>query len=218
MAARVLWVRTALLRGRRPGPPGGVVVPAVSFTPPALGLQLGPYLPDKDSDRTPRWQRTDHFDRKLYGRYGDASGIEPATLWPNRDRIREMIRDEEQWEPPLEARLRNIRIRETEKEERRLSREKLVAANMAKMPKMVADWRQEQRDTKRKMAEEKARRDQLLAEARERFGYAVDPRSTKFQEMVAEVEKEQKKKKKLLKKRQREEQEATPLATPLAAD
>ena len=91
-------------------------------------------------------------------------------------------------------------------------REKLIASNMAKMPKMVADWRRERSETKKKMAEEKTRKDKLLAEARERFGYAVDPRSSKFLEMVAEVEKEQKKKKKLLKRRQKEEQAATPLA------
>ena len=84
---------------------------------------------------------------------------------------------------------------------------------MAKMPKMVADWRHERRETKKKLVEEKTRKDKLIAEARERFGYAVDPRSAKFQEMVAEVEKEQKKKKKLLKRRQKEEeQSATPLA------
>ena len=83
---------------------------------------------------------------------------------------------------------------------------------MAKMPKMVADWKRERRETKKKLAEDKIKKEKLLAEARERFGYAVDPRSTKFQEMVAELEKEQKKKRKLLKRRQKEEQVATPLA------
>lgn len=80
---------------------------------------------------------------------------------------------------------------------------------MAKMPKMVADWRREKRETKQKLKEEKARREKLLAEARERFGFAVDPRSNKFLEMVAEIEKEEKKKKKLMKRRLREEQTAT---------
>ena len=85
-------------------------------------------------------------------------------------------------------------------------REKLIAENMAKMPKMVADWRREKREAKQKMKDEKARRTKLLAEARERFGYAVDPRSPKFLEMVAEIETEEKKKKKLLKRRLKEEQ------------
>lgn len=96
-------------------------------------------------------------------------------------------------------------------------REKLIAANMAKMPKMVADWRREKHESSRKAKEEKVRRAKLLAEARERFGYAVDPRSPKFLDMVAEIEKEEKKKKKLIKRRQKEEQTGAPPAAPPAA-
>lgn len=77
---------------------------------------------------------------------------------------------------------------------------------MAKMPKMVADWRKAKHEAKIKLKEEKARRAKLLMEAKERFGHAIDPRSTKFLEMVAEIEKEEKKKKKLLKRRLKEEQ------------
>lgn len=87
---------------------------------------------------------------------------------------------------------------------------------MAKMPKMIADWRRERREAKRKLKEEKARRAKLLIEAKERFGYNVDPRSAKFLEMVAEIEKEERKKKKLTKRRLREEQvgaSVTPPAT-----
>lgn len=97
------------------------------------------------------------------------------------------------------------------------SRERLIAANMAKMPKMVADWRKEKHETRRKLKEEKARRAKLLAEAKERFGHAVDPRSNKFLEMVAEIEKEEKKKKKLLKRRLKEEQVGAPVTPPGAS-
>lgn len=83
---------------------------------------------------------------------------------------------------------------------------------MTKMPKMVEDWRREKREAKQKLKEEKERKAKLLAEARERFGYNVDPRSPKFLEMVAEIEKEEKKKRKLLKRRQKEEQAAAPPA------
>lgn len=93
-------------------------------------------------------------------------------------------------------------------------REKIIATNMAKMPKMIADWRREKHETKRKLKEEKTRRAKLLAEARERFGYAVDPRSPKFLEMVSEIEKEEKKKKKLMKRRLKEEQMADPITPP----
>lgn len=88
---------------------------------------------------------------------------------------------------------------------------------MAKMPKMIADWRKEKRETKRKLKEEKARRAKLLAEAKERFGHAIDPRSSKFLEMVAEIEKEERKKKKLLKRRLKEEQMEAPVTPPGAS-
>ncbi len=58
---------------------------------------------------------------------------------------------------------------------------------MAKMPKMIADWKKQKRETKQQR-EEKINRDKMLAEARERFGYAMDPRSAKFKDMVAEIE------------------------------
>lgn len=88
---------------------------------------------------------------------------------------------------------------------------------MAKMPKMIADWRREKREAKRKLKEEKAERDKLLTEARERFGYAVDHRSNKFLEMVAELEKEKKKNQKLLKRRLKAEQAAVPVTPPAAS-
>ncbi len=76
------------------------------------------------------------------------------------------------------------------------------------MPKMIADWKKQKRETKQKQREEKINRDKMLAEARERFGYAMDPRSAKFKDMVAEIEKEEKKKNKLLKRRKKEEEES----------
>lgn len=112
---------------------------------------------------------------------------------------------------------KNIAAREKEETEKRLAKERLIAANMAKMPKMIADWRREKREAKIKVKEEKARRNKLLTEAKERFGFAVDPRSPKFLEMVAEIEKEEKKKKKLLKRRLKEEHEAGAVSPPAAA-
>lgn len=95
-------------------------------------------------------------------------------------------------------------------------REKLIAENMAKMPKMIADWRKEKQEAKRKQKEEKAKKERLLAEVRERFGYALDPRSSKFQEMLAEIEKEEKKKRKLLKRQKREEEQGLTTSAPAA--
>lgn len=100
-------------------------------------------------------------------------------------------------------------------------REKLVADNMAMMPKMVADWKRQRRETKQKQVEEKVRRAALLAETRDRLGYEIDPRSARFREMFAEVEKEHRQKAKILKRQKKEQQQqqhqrvaTTPTTTP----
>ncbi|MEQ2243357.1 hypothetical protein ILYODFUR_006239 [Ilyodon furcidens] len=222
MAASMLVQRTAALCGTFKGisvskavrPVNshyGFMLQTACYNPRPLRLNLrGPYIPDKDSIKTPEWQKTARYDKKLFGRFGSASHIDPASLWPSHEELEKIIAEEKQWHPPLEVMLKNIEAKEKEETEKRLAKEKLIAANMAKMPKMIEDWRREKRETKRKLKEEKAKKAKLLAEAQERFGYSMDPRSPKFLEMVAEIEKEEKKKKKLLKRRVKEEQVAAP--------
>ncbi|XP_051573112.1 growth arrest and DNA damage-inducible proteins-interacting protein 1 [Myxocyprinus asiaticus] len=217
MASSLLSRRTALLVGISKL---NTFLPAVlqqiaNYNPKPLRLNLkDPYIPDKESEKTPEWQKTDKYERKLFGRYGRASGVDPTRLWPSHARLEELMAEEREWHPPMEVMLQNIAAREKERTERRMEREKIIAANMAKMPKMISDWKKQKREAKQKQKEEKAKRDRLLAEARERFGYALDPRSTKFKEMVAEIEKEEKKKRKLLKRSKREEEQGLP--TPAA--
>ncbi|CDQ82001.1 growth arrest and DNA damage-inducible proteins-interacting protein 1-like [Oncorhynchus mykiss] len=192
----------------------GLLHQIANYNPKPLKLNLkDSYIPDRESEKTPEWQKTAKYDRKLFGRYGSSSGIDPAKLWPSHAQLEEMIAEEREWNPPLQVMLKNVEAKTQEANAKRLAREKLVAANMAKMPKMVADWRKEKREAKQKLKDEKARRERLLAEARERFGYAMDPRSPKFLEMVSEIEKEEKKKRKLMKRRLKEEQSHVPPAT-----
>ncbi|XP_041852994.1 growth arrest and DNA damage-inducible proteins-interacting protein 1 [Melanotaenia boesemani] len=195
----------------------GSMLQTACYNPKPLKLNLRePYIPDKNNVKTPEWQKTAQYDAKLFGRYGSASGIDSASLWPSHEQLDEIIAEENEWHPSLEVMLKNIEDKAKEETKKRLAKEKLIAENMAKMPKMVADWRREKSETKKKLKEEKARRAKLLAQARERFGYAIDPRSPKYLEMVAEIEKEEKKKKKLLKRRLREEQAAAPVTPPTA--
>ncbi|XP_054892030.1 growth arrest and DNA damage-inducible proteins-interacting protein 1 [Poeciliopsis prolifica] len=229
MAASMLGQRTAALCGALKRASlskavllascrSGFVLQAASYNPKPLKLNLrDPYIPDKESNKTPEWQKTSRYDRKLFGRHGSASGVAPASLWPSPEELERLIAEEAEWHPPLEVMLKNIKTREKEETQMRLAKEKLIAANMAKMPKMVEDWRREKREAKQKLKEEKERKAKLLAEARERFGYNMDPRSPKFLEMVAEIEKEEKKKRKLLRRREKAEQAAVPPAAPPAA-
>ncbi|KPP60222.1 growth arrest and DNA damage-inducible proteins-interacting protein 1-like [Scleropages formosus] len=196
----------------------GCLLQVANYNPRPLKLNIkSPYIPDKESENTPEWQKTDKYDRKLFGRYGSVSGVNPAKLWPSPEELDKLIAEEKEWQPSLEEMLKNVEEKEMEKAKKQRAREKLIAANMAKMPKMIEDWRRETRALKQKKKEDKARKERLIAEARERFGYALDPRSPKFQEMVQEMEKEEKKKKKLLKSRMRQTASTFP-APPIKSD
>ncbi|XP_067877247.1 large ribosomal subunit protein mL64 [Heterodontus francisci] len=184
-------------------PLGASRVAVACYNARRLGLNLSAfYLPQAGC---PEWQRGPRAQRKLYGRLGSASGVPAASLWPDSEQLQQLVQHQAEWEPSLQQMWSNLRAKELEQQKKQRERQKLIAANMAKMPKMVEDWRREKRELKIKQKEEKARRERLLSEARERFGYSIDPRSSKFQEMVKELEKEEKKQRKLMKRRRKEE-------------
>lgn len=101
----------------------GSLLQTASYNPKPLRLNIKkPYVPDKNSEKTPEWQKTHMFDRKLFGRYGCASGIDPASLWPSHEELDQIIADENEWHPPLEVMLKNIEAREKEETEQRLAK------------------------------------------------------------------------------------------------
>uniref|UniRef100_A0A3B3XHM8 Large ribosomal subunit protein mL64 n=1 Tax=Poecilia mexicana TaxID=48701 RepID=A0A3B3XHM8_9TELE len=133
MAASMLVQRTAALCGTLKGASlsksilpvncrCGFVLQTASYNPKRLWLNLrDPYIPDKDSDKTPEWQKTSRYDRKLFGRYGSASGVPPASLWPSSEELEKIIAEEKEWHPPLEVMLKKIEAREKEETEKRLA-------------------------------------------------------------------------------------------------
>lgn len=101
----------------------GVILQTASYNPKPLKLNLyKPYIPDKDSERTPEWQKTAKYDRKLFGRYGTSSGIDPASLWPTHEQLDRIVAEEKEWHPPLEVMLKNIVAKEKEQTQKRLAK------------------------------------------------------------------------------------------------
>ncbi|EHB14470.1 Growth arrest and DNA-damage-inducible proteins-interacting protein 1 [Heterocephalus glaber] len=97
----------------------------------------------------------------------------------------------------------SLRAKQLAKEQKRREREQLIAERMAKMPKMIENWRQQQLERWKKVQADKERRARLQAEAQERLGYHVDPRSTRFQELLQDLEKQERKRLKEEKQRQK---------------
>ncbi|KAM9312064.1 large ribosomal subunit protein mL64 [Gastrophryne carolinensis] len=182
-------------------------VAAYHAKPRKLGLS-GIYKPDPEDPNTKPWHKGPEYEAKLYGRYGAASGVTPEKLWPSPEQLRALQDEERETCPSLADMLERVEAREMEMLRKKQERERLIAANMAKMPKMVEDWRRGKREARLKERAEKAQKQRLLTMAREKFGASIDPRSAKFQEMVKEMEKEEKRKLKAVKKLQREEERA----------
>ncbi len=125
MAASLLSSRTALFFGvsKLNSFLPAVVQQIAHYNPRPLWLNIkSPYIPSKESEKTPEWQKTEKFERRLFGRYGGASGVDPAKLWPSHARLQELVAEEREWHPPIEVMLENIAAREREKEKRRMER------------------------------------------------------------------------------------------------
>ncbi|KAI5633621.1 growth arrest and DNA-damage-inducible proteins-interacting protein 1 domain-containing protein [Phthorimaea operculella] len=106
------------------------------------------------------------YNRKMYGKYGIASGVNPSICWPSKQDIADIKEFEsfeklEQWKKDLQDRIAK-------------------------------------KESEAKAAKEKKER--LVEEVRRHFGFKLDPRDERFQEMLAKREKEQKKAEKQAKK------------------
>jgi len=134
MAASMLCKRTAALCRTLKGLSSSKAVLSVNsqcgsllqtacYNPKPLKLNIrDPYIPDKDSEKTPEWQKTPRHDRKLFGRYGSVSGIDPSSLWPSHEELDKIIAEENDWHPPLDVMLKNIEAKENEETEKRLAK------------------------------------------------------------------------------------------------
>eukprot|EP00057_Strongylocentrotus_purpuratus_P026684 XP_011681158.1 PREDICTED: growth arrest and DNA damage-inducible proteins-interacting protein 1-like [Strongylocentrotus purpuratus] len=167
--------------------------------------QLDLSLLDQPAVRTPprdrAWQRTRWWHAKQYAAMGKASGVDPAIMWPTKSELSKLIKEEKEYFPSLRAMQAEVAAEKQAADLERLKREKLIAGNMAKMPKMIEDYWQKVEEERAKRREQKEKRNRLLALAKEKLGYAVDPRSPRFKQMVEDMEAEEKKKRKELKKR-----------------
>ncbi|XP_012889685.1 PREDICTED: growth arrest and DNA damage-inducible proteins-interacting protein 1 [Dipodomys ordii] len=96
-------------------------------------------------------------------------------------------------------------------------REQHIAECMAQMPRLIEDWRRQKRERWEKAQADKERKARLQAEAQERLGYHVDPRSARFQELLQDLEKQERKRLKEQKQKQKQEARAAALATVAAS-
>ncbi|XP_060037807.1 large ribosomal subunit protein mL64 [Erinaceus europaeus] len=195
---------------------------AVPLGPGRRGYRAGPpprrstepWWPDPADPMTPHWQRGPRYAAKQFGRFGAASGVAPGSLWPTAEQLRELEAEEREWCPSLAAMQEALRARHLQREQRRLARERLIAERLAQMPQLVAQWRRRQQEQREAAEAQRARRARLAAEAQERLGYDVDPRSARFQELLQELDRQQRRQLKEQKRQLKREARAAAAGPP----
>ncbi|XP_033113921.1 growth arrest and DNA damage-inducible proteins-interacting protein 1-like [Anneissia japonica] len=138
--------------------------------------------------------------RKKYAKEGASSGVDPGLMWPSKEELEAQIAEEKEFEPSLQEMQNELLLEKQKRELEETKKAKIIETNMKKMPKLIAEYKKKEAE---KLAQEEAsklKRQRLLEEAKEKMGYAIDPRNPRFQKMLADIEKEEKKKKKELKR------------------
>lgn len=153
-----------------------------------------------------RFHSTVKYKRRMYGRYGESSNVNPGLAWPTVQDL-EDIREYEKVAYPLtiQEMQQNALVR-LEKEHQEIQlRQKKIDENMIKLN----GWLKEVKDKAAKKIYEvqqaKEKKEKLIEEVKKHFGYKIDPKDERFKEMLLKREKEEKKKIRDEKKKVREE-------------
>ena len=154
-----------------------------------------------------RVHHSQEFKRKMFGTYGEKrTDVDPGICWPT-DKHLELASEWEKLyqEKPLIDQIKDAKAGIAKRKEDRMKREAAVEAGLARMDAQIKQWKARV-NTKNAQAEhERARREKVLAELREEFGYNVNPNDNYMKERIAEREKALMKEEKEAKKAARKE-------------
>lgn len=153
------------------------------------------------------WDQTIAFNRKQYGRFGSASGVDPRICFYTPTERADKQEYERVAYPFTIQEMVEINKREkAEKAAKILEREAKIAANMGKLDKWMADLNQRiaKKEEETRLARQK--RERLLEDIRQEIGFKIDFKDPRFKALMEQKELEAKKEKKAEKKKKREEQ------------
>ena len=157
-----------------------------------------------------RFQESKEYRRSMLAQYGsEKTGVDPAMSWPTSEELR-LAADWERLyqDKPLVEQIAEVNRDIEQRKAKRMAREKDIEDSLNKMDTQIKQWRHRV-NTKNKQAEmERGRRERVLAELREEFGYNVNPLDNYMKERIAEREKALIKEEKEVKKAQKKEKQA----------
>uniref|UniRef100_A0A0V0GB24 Large ribosomal subunit protein mL64 n=1 Tax=Triatoma dimidiata TaxID=72491 RepID=A0A0V0GB24_TRIDM len=135
------------------------------------------------------------YKKRMFGRYGYESGVNPGALWPSSEEINEKMEYEKVAFPyTIMEMLERVRQRRENEEKLIQERQAKLASNMKKLEQWKQDIAARAAKKIQVAAAAKAKKDALIEEVRRHFGYKVDPKDEKFKDMLLQKERDQKKK------------------------
>merc|ERR1739838_1267392 len=149
--------------------------------------------------------RSNSFKSAMLARYGKKTGIDPSVSWPTK----EYIEEQKEYESvlydgrTLKEMIEYVEQTERDKEDAINKTEQKIRENLAKQEAEIKSW-QRRVETRNVTADrERLKRQQILDELREEYGYEINPNDPQFASRIEEKEKEMAKLKKV-EKRERE--------------
>lgn len=147
------------------------------------------------------------FKRSMLGRYGSKStGINPGELWPTERDVQLAKEWESLYQPtPIRQMIDDVNQSKQGLVQKRLAREELIDENLKKHEVHLAAWQNRVNNKTRLAQGATERRNRILAELKEEFGYDVNPQDELMKTKIQEREKVLVKEDRELKKKMRAE-------------
>lgn len=146
------------------------------------------------------------YQRKMYGRYGAVSGVDPRIMFPTAEDLADKAEYERVAFPKT---LQQMIAEEKEAAELKVASKRAREEDIAKKLTKLDQWTKELRarvakkEADARAAEEK--RERLVEDVRRQFGFRLDARDPRFAEMLEQKELEDKKVSKAMKKQKKQE-------------
>lgn len=146
------------------------------------------------------------YNRMQFGRLGLASGIDPRICFPTPSERATSAEYERVAHPrTLPEMIRASRAEAVARKQTKIERELAIQKKLGKLDQWTSELNAKVAKKEADAKAARARKDRLVEEVRRQFGFKVDARDERFQELLAQKEKEDKKKQKEAKRKQKDE-------------
>ena len=138
-----------------------------------------------------RHHHSQTFKREMLGTYGaKQTGVDPGICWPTDEQLNLAKEWESLYmEKPLIEQIKDVKADIAKRKDDRIAREKAVDESLTRMDSQIKQWRTRVNSRNMQAEKDRLRKEQILAELKEEFGYNVNPNDNYMKERIAEKEK-----------------------------